>query len=91
MTKGQLIQTLTNRFGITKNESKRIVDAVFGSMTDALSKGDRIEIRGFATFKLKEYSPYIGRNPKSGELIEVSRKKLPYFKMCNELKSRVNT
>lgn len=91
MTKGQLIQTLTNRFGITKNESKRIVDAVFGSMTDALSKGDRIEIRGFATFKLKEYSPYIGRNPKSGELIEVSKKKLPYFKMCNELKSRVNT
>ena len=70
MTKGQLIQTLTNRFGITKNESKRIVDAVFGSMTDALANG---------------------RNPKSGELIEVARKKLPYFKMCNELKSRVNT
>ena len=91
MTKGQLIQTLTNRFGITKNESKRVVDAVFGSMTDALAKGDRIEIRGFATFKLKEYSPYTGRNPKSGELIEVSGKKLPYFKMCNELKSRVNS
>ena len=91
MTKGQLIQTLTNRFGITKNESKRIVDAVFGSMTDALANGGRIEIRGFATFKLKEYSPYTGRNPKSGELIEVARKKLPYFKMCNELKSRVNT
>ena len=91
MTKGQLIEKFTNRFGITKSESKRIVDAVFGSMTDALAKGDRIEIRGFATFKLKEYSPYTGRNPKSGELIEVSRKKLPYFKMCNELKSRVNT
>ena len=54
MTKGQLIQTLTNRFGITKNESTRIVHAVFGSMTDALAKGDRFEFRGLATFNLKE-------------------------------------
>jgi integration host factor subunit beta len=91
MTKGQLIDTLTNRFGITKRDSKQIVEAVFGSMTNALAKGDRIEIRGFATFKLKEYSPYTGRNPKSGKVIDVAGKKLPYFKMCNELKSRVNT
>jgi integration host factor subunit beta len=59
-------------------------------MAAALAKGERIEIRGFATFKLKEYLPYTGRNPKSGQLIQVPGKKLPYFKMCNELKSRVN-
>lgn len=90
MNKGQLIDTLTNTLGITKIDSKLCIESVFDTMAEALSKGERIEIRGFATFKLKEYSPYTGRNPKSGELVQVARKKLPYFKMCNELKSRVN-
>jgi integration host factor subunit beta len=88
MNKGQLIESLTNTLGITKIDSKQCVESVFAAMAAALAKGDRIEIRGFATFKIKEYSP---RNPKSGELIRVSGKKLPHFKMCNELKQRVNT
>lgn len=90
MNKGQLIDTLTNTLGITKIDSKLCVEAVFATMAQALAKGERIEIRGFATFKLKEYSPYMGRNPKSGELVQVGGKKLPYFKMCSELKDRVN-
>ena len=79
-----------NNLGITKIDSKACVESVFTAMSSALAKGDRIEIRGFATFKLKEYSPYTGRNPKSGELIDVDGKRLPYFKMCKELKQRVN-
>ena len=90
MNKGQLIEMLTNNLGITKIDSKACVESVFAAMSNALAKGDRIEIRGFATFKLREYSPYTGRNPKSGELIGVDGKKLPYFKMCKELKHRVN-
>jgi integration host factor subunit beta len=90
MNKGQLIEMLTNSLGITKTDSKACVQSVFDAMAAALAKGDRIEIRGFATFKLKEYSPYTGRNPKSGELIGVDGKRLPYFKMCKELKKRVN-
>ncbi len=90
MNKGRLIDTLTNTLGITKIDSKLCVESVFAAMAEALAKGERIEIRGFATFKLKEYPPYMGRNPKSGELVQVAGKKLPYFKMCNELKSRVN-
>lgn len=90
MNKGQLIEMLTSTLGITKTDSKKCVESVFASMAKALAEGERIEIRGFATFKLKDYSPYTGRNPKSGELIEVAGKKLPYFKMCNELKDRIN-
>jgi integration host factor subunit beta len=90
MNKGQLIEMLTNNLGITKTDSKACVESVFDAMAGALAKGDRIEIRGFATFKLKEYSPYTGRNPKSGEVIGVDGKRLPYFKMCKELKHRVN-
>jgi integration host factor subunit beta len=90
MNKGKLIEMLTNNLGITKIDSKACVESIFTAMSAALAKGDRIEIRGFATFKLKEYSPYTGRNPKSGELIDVDSKKLPYFKMCKELKQRVN-
>ena len=90
MNKGKLIEMLTNNLGITKIDSKACVESIFDAMAGALAKGDRIEIRGFATFKLREYSPYQGRNPKSGQLISVDGKKLPYFKMCNELKRRVN-
>jgi len=90
MNKSNIIDKLTNTLGMTKSESKKCVESVFATMANALAKGDRIEIRGFATFKLKEYLPYTGRNPKSGQLIQVAGKKLPYFKMCNELKRRVN-
>jgi integration host factor subunit beta len=59
-------------------------------MTDALAKGDNIEIRGFGSFSVKEYGTYYGRNPKTGEKIKVKPKKLPFFKVGKELKERVN-
>jgi integration host factor subunit beta len=59
-------------------------------MADSLAKGDRVEIRGFGSFKVKSYNSYQGRNPKTGEIIQVREKKLPYFKVGKEMKERVD-
>ena len=64
---------------------------VFTSMANALAKGDRVEIRGFGSFKVKHYDGYAGKNPKTGEPIKVKAKKMPFFKCGNELKERVNS
>lgn len=71
-------------------KAEEIVDMVFKTMTDALVQGDRIEIRGFGSFVVKEYKGYTGRNPKTGQKITVSSKYLPFFKTGKELKERVN-
>jgi integration host factor subunit beta len=67
------------------------VNVVFDSMSDSLAKGDRVEIRGFGSFKVKSYDSYQGRNPKTGEIIQVKQKKLPYFKVGKEMKERVDS
>jgi len=68
-----------------------VVNVVFDSMADSLAKGDRVEIRGFGSFKVKSYNSYQGRNPKTGEIIKVREKKLPYFKVGKEMKERVDS
>ncbi|MDH3803005.1 MAG: integration host factor subunit beta, partial [Deltaproteobacteria bacterium] len=68
-----------------------VVNVVFDSMADSLAKGDRVEIRGFGSFKVKGYNSYQGRNPKTGEIIQVREKKLPYFKVGKEMKERVDS
>jgi integration host factor subunit beta len=91
MTKSQLIEALAKAEGITLKAAEVAVNVVFQSMEEALAKGDRLEIRGFGSFKVKCYECYKGRNPKSGEIIEVKPKKLPFFKVGKELKERVNS
>lgn len=91
MHKSQLTWDLVNRFGMTKKDAKLCVETVFSSMSDALAGGGRIEIRGFAMFKVKQYRAYQGRNPKTGEGINVNQKKLPVFKMGRELKKRLKS
>lgn len=71
-------------------KSEEIVDMIFNTMGDALERGDRIEIRGFGSFVVKEYKGYTGRNPKTGEQIVVSNKSLPFFKAGKELKENIN-
>jgi len=71
-------------------KAEEIVDMVFNTMSDALVDGDRIEVRGFGSFVVKEYKGYTGRNPKTGELITVKGKRLPFFKTGKELKEKVN-
>ena len=90
MTKSQLIESLAAREGITVKAAEEVVGVVFDSITSALVHGNRIEIRGLGSFKVKKYDGYDGRNPKTFERIEVKPKKLPFFKVSKELKTRIN-
>ena len=90
MNKSQLIERIAKEEGITIKNAANVVNIVFDSMADSLAKGDRVEIRGFGSFKVKSYNSYQGRNPKTGEIIQVREKKLPYFKVGKEMKERVD-
>ena len=91
MTKTDLIQALSKDTGLPIRKAEEVVKAVFNSMANALANNDRVEIRGFGTFKVKHYDGYTGHNPKTGKPITVKPKKLPVFKCSNELKERVDT
>ncbi len=90
MNKSELIEIVAHRGRMTKKKAEDVVNLIFDSMVDALRDGDRIEIRGFGSFVVKEYGAYTGRNPRTGESIRVSPKKLPFFKVGKELKERVD-
>ena len=90
MNKLELIDTLKEECGLLKKEAAAVVDQFFESISEALAKGERVEIRGLCSFYVKEYKSYQGRNPKTGESVEVSPKKLPFFKCGKELKERVD-
>lgn len=89
MNKSELIEALAAREGLSFKRAEEIVNTIFDSMTNALVAGDRIEIRGFGSFVVKEYKAYTGRNPKTGDSIAVNPKKLPFFKVGKDLKERV--
>lgn len=90
MNKSELIDELASKMNIPLKESTAITNTILDTMTDALAKGDSIEIRGFGSFVVKTYESYEGRNPKTGKKIKVSPKKLPFFKVGKELRERVN-
>lgn len=86
-----LIEKVAAEAGITRREAEAVVKTFFGEMSAALEKGDRVEIRGFCSFFVKRYKAYTGRNPKTGEKVKISPKKLPFFKCGLELKERLNS
>jgi integration host factor subunit beta len=90
MNKSELVEKLAERAKITKKRAEQVVNLVFEQMTEALRRGDRIEIRGFGSFTSKSYDAYTGRNPRTGETIHVPAKRLPFFKVGKELKERVD-
>ena len=90
MNRSDLINELKNQTFLSRKESERFVETFFGSISDTLSKNERVEIRGFGSFTVKKYKPYVGRNPKTGIKIKVSTKKLPFFKVGKELKEKVD-
>ncbi|MEW6139928.1 MAG: integration host factor subunit beta [Thermodesulfobacteriota bacterium] len=90
MNKSELIQALAKEADLPLRKSEEIVNMVFDTMSSALLDGDRIEIRGFGSFTVKEYKGYTGRNPKTGQKISVEEKRLPFFKAGKELKDKVN-
>jgi integration host factor subunit beta len=90
MKKTELIEALREETDLTKTKAKQVVELFFDEMSNTLANGDRVEIRGFCSVYVKEYEGYTGRNPKTGEPIEVPGKKLPFFKCGTELKERVD-
>jgi len=91
MDKSHLIAALSKDTGLTLRKAKQVVRTLFSSMANALAHGDRVEIRGFGSFKVKHYDGYAGKNPKTGKSIKVKPKKLPFFKCGKELKEMVDT
>ena len=91
MNKSQLIESLAKHENLTQKKAEMAVNAIFENMAEALLGDERIEIRGFGSFKVKSYDGYKGRNPKTGAIIEVEGKKLPFFKVGKELGELVNS
>ena len=91
MTKSELVEQLsTSNSGLNKKEAELIVNTIFDSIGDALVDGDRVEIRGFGSFSIRERDAREARNPKSGEVVKIPSKKTPFFKTGKELRERVN-
>jgi integration host factor subunit beta len=90
MNLSDLAAKLSEKENLTQKEADAVVKLIFRLFTDALVKGDRIEIRGFGSFEMREYKNYTGRNPKTGKDVDVKSKRLPYFKVGKELKEKVN-
>lgn len=91
MTKADLIEEVSRVVEFTRKESEVIVEAIFDSVVKALREGDKIEIRGFGSFRTRQRQGRIGRNPKTGARVDVPAKRIPYFKPSKELKDLVNT
>ncbi|MDB4442218.1 integration host factor subunit beta [bacterium] len=90
MKKLELIDAMKNECRISKKEAATIVDLFFDEISSALAEGDRVEIRGLCSFFVKEYDSYQGRNPRTGERVQVAPKRLPFIKIGKELKERVD-
>lgn len=91
MNKSELIEALAQDIGVPHREAAAITNTVIDTMTEALARGESIEIRGFGSFVIKHYGSYEGRNPKTGKKIKVSPKKLPFFKVGKDLREQVNS
>jgi integration host factor subunit beta len=90
MTKADLVEKVTAAGELTRRDGEVIVETIFDAVIGALKSGDKIEIRGFGSFRTRQRNSRIGRNPKTGERVEVPAKKVPYFKPSKELRDLVN-
>ena len=90
MTKADLIDEVSRLTELTRKDSEFIVETIFESVVRSLRAGDKIEIRGFGSFRTRQRKPRVGRNPKTGDRVEVPAKKIPFFKPSKELKDMVN-
>jgi integration host factor subunit beta len=91
MNKSDLVENLSERLkNLSKKEVDLIVDTIFNKMTESLSKGERIEIRGFGSFEVRTRKARQGRNPKTGNKVFVNTRKVPFFKVGKELKEKIN-
>jgi integration host factor subunit beta len=91
MTKADLIEEVANLVSLTKKETELIVNTVFDNITEALTKGDKVELRGFGSFRIRQRHSRKGRNPKTGDAVSVPGKRVPFFKVGKRLRELVNT
>ena len=90
MTKADLVEEVAKVTELTRKDSEVIVDTLFESVIKALREGDKLEVRGFGSFRVRQRNARVGRNPKTGEKVEVPAKRVPYFKPSKELKDLIN-
>ncbi|MBC7796940.1 MAG: integration host factor subunit beta [Pyrinomonadaceae bacterium] len=90
MTKAELVEEVSKTSELTKKDAERLVEIVFDSLIDTLNKGEKIELRGFGSFRLRERNERRGRNPKTGTPVEIPAKRVPYFKPGKELREIIN-
>lgn len=90
MTKAELIEEIASQAALTKKETELIVNTVFDNITAALSRGDKVELRGFGSFRIRQRNSRKGRNPKTGHPVSVPEKRVPFFKVGKELRLRVD-
>ena len=90
MTKADLVEEVSKVTELTRKDSEVIVDTLFDSVIKALKTGDKLEVRGFGSFRVRQRNARVGRNPKTGEKVEVPAKRVPYFKPSKELKDLIN-
>lgn len=90
MTKAELVEKVANQINLTKKQTEVVVNTVFQSITDSLTEGKKVELRGFGSFRIRQRNARMGRNPKSGDKVEVPAKKVPFFKAGKELRELVD-
>ena len=91
LTKSDLIEELAAVTALTKKESEMVVETIFEQITQALVKGDKVELRGFGSFRVRHRNARRGRNPKTGTLVSIPRRRVPFFTVGRDLRQRVNT
>ena len=90
MTKAELVEKVANQINLTKRQTEVVVNTVFSSITDSLADGKKVELRGFGSFRIRQRNARVGRNPKSGQKVDVPSKKVPFFKAGKELRELVD-
>lgn len=91
MTKAELVERVSDRIKLTKKQTELIVNTLFTSITDALTHGDKVELRGFGSFRVRRRQSRDGRNPKTGQSVYIPPKKVPFFKAGKELREVVDS
>jgi integration host factor subunit beta len=90
MTKAELVEKVSEKIHLTKKQTELVVNTVFQSITDSLSDGKKVELRGFGSFRIRERNARVGRNPKSGAQVDVPAKRVPFFKAGKDLRELVD-
>lgn len=90
MTKADLVEKISEKIGLTKKETELVVNTILDSITNALANGQKVELRGFGSFRVRRRNPRVGRNPKSGTKVEVPAKLVPFFKTGKKLREMVD-